>query len=185
MSPLKVTLTYDISNECGLDAEKVMNEVDNTLKEGLIAATTTVLQQTLMNEEAANTPKFDGTQRFRMIPPGFRGSVVTPQRYKMNLPDRRRALAQYSDEYPVTIDRILDVETGCDPGTNCLLIISSINVLLDEDDDPDVVKNDITGSILESFDDGRFNDAVPADTVVCPMEEMSDILITAEEDEIP
>lgn len=186
LRPLRVTLTYDISNECGLDAEKVMNEVDNTLKEGLIAATTTVLQQTLQNEEAAAiTPKFDGTQRFRMIPPGFRGSIVTPQRYKMNLPDRRRALAAYSDEYPVTIDRILDVEESCEPGTNCLLIISSINVLLDDNDDPDVVKNDITSSILGSFDDGRFSDAVPADTVVCPMEEMSDIMIRAEEDESP
>ena len=167
-SPLIVTLTYDISNECGLDAEKVMNGVDNSLKEGLIAATTTILQQTLLNE--ATTRSFDGIQRFRMIPPGFRGSVVTPQRYKMNLPDGR-ALATYSDEYPVTIDRVIDVEQSCEPGTNCLLIISSVNVLLDEGDDPNEVKNVITDSILNSFDDGRFNDAVPADTVVCPITE--------------
>ncbi|KAL7491152.1 hypothetical protein ACHAWT_000622 [Skeletonema menzelii] len=167
-SPLIVTLTYDISNECGLDAEKVMNGVDNSLKEGLIAATTTILQQTLLNE--ATTRSFDGIQRFRMIPPGFRGSVVTPQRYKMNLPDGR-ALATYSDEYPVTIDRVIDVEQSCEPGTNCLLIISSVNVVLDEGDDPNEVKNVITDSILNSFDDGRFNDAVPADTVVCPITE--------------
>eukprot|EP00985_Skeletonema_marinoi_P027271 scaffold22147_cov107-Skeletonema_marinoi.AAC.3 len=154
-----------------------MNGVNNTLKEGLIAATTTVLQQTL-NEESSRFV-VDGALRFRMIPPGFRGTVVTPQRYKMNLPDDRRALAKYSDEYSVTIDRIIDVEQDCPPGNNCLLIISSISVLLEEGDVSNDVKNAVTDSILESFEDGSFNDAVPTDTVVCPMEEMSGIMVRA------
>ena len=166
-TPLKVTLTYDISNQCGLDADKIMNEIDNTLKVGLIAATTTVLQQTL-NEAA--TRSVDGPLRFR----------IAPQRYKMNLPDRR-TLAKYSEEYPIKIDRVIDVEQGCDPGVNCLLMISSIIVLLEEGDDPTEVKNTVTDSILDSFDDGRFNDAIPTDTVVCPMEEMSEIIITAQD----
>ena len=108
----------------------------------------------------------------------------------MKLPGTR-ALAEYSDEYPVTIDRIIDVEESCEPGTNCLsiicsdnvlldegnvprrsednlLIISTITLLLEEGDDPDVVKNDITESVLDSFADGSFFDAIPADTVVSP-----------------
>lgn len=158
-----------------------MNGVDNTLKEGLIAATTTVLQQTL--NEGAVTRFVDKTLNIqRRIPPGVRGSILTPQRYKMNLPpdSDRRALATYSDEYPVTIDRILDVEQSCDIGTNCLLIISSISVILEEGDDPDEVKDAVTESILDSFEDGRFNDAVPTDTVVCPMEEMSGMMIRSQ-----
>ncbi|KAL7433996.1 hypothetical protein ACHAXM_003867 [Skeletonema potamos] len=166
-SPLQVTLTYDISNQCGVDADKVMNEIDNNLKAGLIVATTTVLQQTL-NE---------GTTRSNVDRPlsGFRVFIV-PRRNQI---PEGRALAQYSEEYPITIDRIIDVEQNCEPGSNCLLIVSSIYVLLEEGDDPDEVKNAVTNSILDSFKDGRFNDAIPTDTVVCPMEDMSEMIITA------
>jgi len=181
-TPLTVTLTYDISNQCGVDADKVMNEIDNNLKAGLIAATTTVLQQTLLNEATTTRSKVDGPLTFRMNPADFRVSNMAPTRYKMNLPDRR-ALAQYSEEYPVTIDRIIDVDQPCETGNTCLLIISSINVVLEEGDDPDEVKNAVTNSILDSFDDGRFNDAIPEDTVVCP-EEMSEMIITTQ-DSVP
>eukprot|EP00986_Skeletonema_menzelii_P011010 scaffold5539_cov81-Skeletonema_menzelii.AAC.2 len=162
LTKLLVTINYDIENQCGLDAEKVMNEDGNTLKSGLIAATTTVaintLNTTFPREE-------EGIQR------NMRG--VRDNNYDRGLvyidavPDPTDRV-YYTDADPVIIERILDIETGCDPGTNCLLIISTVTVLLEPLDDENAVKKALTDGISQSFRDGSFNSAIPADTVICP-----------------
>ena len=157
---LQVTINYDIENQCGLNAEKVMNEDGNTLKSGLIAATTTVAIDTLN----ATFPR-DENQR-NMI--GLEDNSERDLAYLQFSPDHINRV-YYTDQYPVVvIERILDIETGCDPGTNCLLIISTVTVLLEPFDDENAVKNAITDGISESFNDGSFSSAIPSDIVICP-----------------
>jgi hypothetical protein len=151
-----------------------MNEVNNTLKTGLIAATTEILNQAL-NEAGVRSSDTHALGGFLF----FRGSVdEAPIRYyKLGEPNGR-ALAKYSEEYPVTIDQIIDVDDPCEEGNNCQLIMTSVYVELEEGDDPNEVNTAITDSILNSLDDGSFNDAIPTDTVVCPTGERSDLIIT-------
>lgn len=140
-----------------------MNEDGNTLKSGLIAATTTVAIDTLN----ATFPR-EGEERQR----NMRG-VLLQDNYDRELvyidavPDPTKRV-YYTDEHPVIIERILDIETGCDAGTNCLLIISTVTVLLEPFDDENAVKKAITDGISQSFRNGSFNSAIPSDTVICP-----------------
>ena len=81
---------------------------------------------------------------------------------------QRRNLVFYTDEFPVVIDRILDIEQGCAPGSNCLLVISSITAILEPGDDSAAVNDAIVSGMQDSFADGSFFAAIPADTVICP-----------------
>lgn len=141
--PLEVSVKYDISNDCGLDSEAIMNPADNNdkLKHGLIGATTAITISTL-NETFPRVEEDDVSQQ--------------------------RNLVYYTDEYPVTIDRIIDIVTPCDPGQNCLLVVSTITVMLEEGDDPAEVYDAINDGMKSSFGDGSFFAAIPEDTVICP-----------------
>ena len=174
--PLQIIITYDISNQCGLDSEKIMNEVDNTLKTGLEIATTSILNRTL-NELF---PPVDEAQRLEENV-SFRGSA----RYRMSLMpsgNDRRALAIYSEEFPVTIDTIIDIEESCDDGSSCQLIISSLYVVLEDGDDADKVKSAISRTVLGYINDGTFLTEIPSDTVVCPMEGMAAVIVRIAQD---
>lgn len=173
--PLQIMITYDISNQCGLDSEKIMNEVDNTLKTGLEIATTSILNRTL-NELF---PSLDEAQRLEENV-SFRGSA----RYRMSIPsgNDRRALAVYSEEFPVTIDNIIDIEESCDDGSSCQLIISSLYVVLEDGDDEDKVKSAVSRTVLGYINDGTFTTEIPSDTVVCPMEGMSAVIVRIAQD---
>lgn len=174
--PLQIIITYDISNQCGLDSEKIMNGVDNTLKTGLEIATTSILNRTL-NELF---PSVDEAQRLDETV-SFRGSA----RYRMSLMpsgNDRRALAIYSEEFPVTIDNIIDIEESCDDGSSCQLIISSLYVVLDDGDDADEVKSAVSKNVLGHINDGTFATEIPSDTVVCPMEGMSAVIVRVAHD---
>ena len=72
---------------------------------------------------------------------------------------------------PVTIDRILDIKSGCDQGSNCLLIISAVTVLLEAGDDENEIKKAVTNGLNDSWGDGSFNAAIPEGTVICPVTE--------------
>jgi hypothetical protein len=175
--PLQIIITYDISNQCGLDSEKIMNEVDNTLKTGLEIATTSILNRTL-NELF---PPVDEAQRLEENV-SFRGSA----RYRMSLipsGNDRRALAIYSEEFPVTIDTIIDIEESCDDGSSCQLIISSLYVVLEDGDDADEVKSAVSKNVLGYINDGTFTPEIPSDTVVCPMEGMSTVIVRIAQDD--
>ena len=120
-----------------------MNPADNNdkLKHGLIGATTAITIGTL-NETFPRVEEDDVSQQ--------------------------RNLVYYTDEYPVTIDRIIDIDTPCDPGQNCLLVVSTITVMLEEGDDPAEVYDAINDGMKSSFGDGSFFAAIPEDTVICP-----------------
>jgi hypothetical protein len=163
---VKVTINYDIENQCGLDAVKVMNEEGNTLKSGLIAATTAATIDTLnatFPREEVFKRHMRGLKKFS--DDNHRDLAYVEGVY--NNPAVNRVY--YTDEHPVVIDRILDIETGCDPGTNCLLIISTITVILETGDDESVVEKAVTDGMNESFKDGSFNSLIPSDTIICPV----------------
>ena len=160
-TPLEVSITYDLSNDCGLDAEAIMSGTDNTLMEGLIDATSTITIG-ILNE---TFPRDEEPTRNR----NRRGLVLLEmddedQRQQQQL---RRNLVYYTDKYPVVINRILDIETGCAPGSNCLLVISTITVLLEAGDDSTEVNDAIVSGMQDSFQDGTFFGAIPEGTVIC------------------
>jgi len=163
LQQLLVTINYDIENQCGLDADKVMNEDGNTLKSGLIAATTTVAIDTLNT-----TFPREGEERQRNMRGVVQDNYDRELVYIDAVPPDPRKRVYYTDEHPVIIERILDIETGCEPGSNCLLIISTVTVLLEPFDDENAVKKAITDGISQSFRNGSFNSAIPSDTVICP-----------------
>jgi hypothetical protein len=80
---------------------------------------------------------------------------------------QKRNLVYYTDEYPVTIDRIIDVES-CDPGFSCLLVISTIAIVLEAGDDPTQVSDAIVNGIADSFSDGSIYSTVPPEALECP-----------------
>jgi len=161
LQQLQIIINYDIENQCGLDAERVTNEDGNTLASGLIAATTSVTIDTLNT-----TFSREGSQRNMR---GVKGNNSDRDLvYVEVLPRPVNNRVYYTDGYPVVIDRILDIEKGCDEGTTCLLIISTVTVLMEPGDDEEAVKKAVTDGISQSFRDGTFSSAIPSDTVICP-----------------
>lgn len=114
-----VEITFDITNECGLNADAVMNGENNTLKAGLTDALYEISTLSLHDEQA-----------------NFKVSSVS-------------------------IGRILDIESGCDVGKNCLLFVSTISLALQEGANGDDVQSNVSNYVIESFRDGSFAAAVP------------------------
>ncbi|EJK68821.1 hypothetical protein THAOC_09965 [Thalassiosira oceanica] len=152
-----VEIRYDLANDCGLTAEMIMEEDGNTLKDGLEAATTTVTIKIL--EDFNNSEQV----RRQLLEVRHRLGSGAKSTTRLSLSEGRN-LAYYSEEHPVNIDRILDIENDCSPGNNCLLVISTITALLDPNDDKETVKDAILSGVQDSFKNGSFYAAVPADT---------------------
>lgn len=161
---LKVEVTYDIANDCGLDSQAIINEEENTLKLGLIAATTTSTIDVL-NQTFPRTDDKDRTMRYLRHSNDRNLVQLSPHRWSMQ---RQRSLVHYADEFPVTIDNVIDVTENCPTGNNCLLIVSTITAILEAGDDPVEVKKAIEDGIRESFTSGTFFGNIPEDTVICP-----------------
>ena len=157
---MTVQITYDLANDCGVTAEMIMEADGNTLKYGLEAATTTVTVRILdeFNNEQVR-------RRLRKVRQRLGSGPKSETRLSLS---KGRNLAYYSEEHPVKIDRVLDIENNCAPGSNCLLVISTITALLDPNDDKEKVKDAIVSGVQDSFADGSFYAALPADTVICP-----------------
>jgi hypothetical protein len=64
----------------------------------------------------------------------------------------------------VKIDRVLDIETGCVSGNKCLLFVSSISLVLNEEDR---LKNSVSNVFIARFKDGIFTAAVPEHALAC------------------
>ena len=155
-----------------------MNMENNTLKLGLIAATTNITIETLN----ATFPREEEEEIFQRY---MRGFDVSKYHSDVNNPNgdynndiQHRSLVYLpevpenpDDFQPVTIDRILDIKSGCDEGSNCLLIISAVNVLLEAGDDENEIKKAVTNGLNDSWGDGSFNAAIPEGTVICPVTE--------------
>jgi len=151
-----VQISYDVATDCGLKPDAVINGQDNNLKEGLEAAVAAISTKILN----ANTLALKSTRlpRLYIPPPRFRDTVYL---------GHNRNLAHFDAANPVTTDSVLEKTYDC-PGNNCLLIISTITVVLDEDDDQDTVRSAIVDGFKASVDDGSFAAAVPSSTMICP-----------------
>lgn len=147
-----------------------MNEVNNTLKIGLITATTTVtigiLNETYVRPESNES----AGRKAAMVRRQQRGlaHIRSPAETHITAGPQHRNLAYYTTEYPVNINRVLDIYSGCPIGQKCVLVISSIPVVLESGDDPDEVKGVIAGGMQSSVNDGSFFAAIPPGTVDCP-----------------
>ena len=160
---LVVDVTYDIANDCGLDSQAIMNEVNNTLKLGLIAATTTTTIS-ILNE---TYPRADDDSRRQLqyntqyLRYGDARTLI-----RLNSLDRlsqlqltnHRNLVYYTDELPVRIDNVIDVTDYCPAGNNCLVINSSITTVLEDGDDSNGIKSALEDGIRESFSSGKKSD---------------------------
>ena len=144
-----------------------MNEEGNTFKDVFVdvttAATVQILNETFPRVEEA------GPVRKRGLSVRKRGLVHldNPTSTPIFSSQQKRNLVYYTDEYPVTIDRIIDVES-CDPGFSCLLVISTIAIVLEAGDDPTQVSDAIVNGIADSFSDGSIYSTVPPEVLECP-----------------
>ncbi len=145
-----------------------MSEEGNTFKDVLVemttAATIQILNETFPRVEEA------GPERKRGFMVRKRGLVHldNPTSTSLFSSQHKRNLVYYTDEYPVTIDRIIDVES-CDPGFSCLLVISTIAVMLESGDDPTLVREAIGNGIEDSFLDESIYSTVPSEVLECPV----------------
>lgn len=146
-----------------------MNEIGNTLKAGLIAATTTTTID-ILNTTYPRTEERQ-LRRNSLRHAGDRNLVKLNALHEFSLQhSKQRHLVFYTDEFPVTMDNVIDVTEDCPSGNNCLLIVSTITTVLEEGDDPDEVKKALEDGIKASFTDGSFYANIPPDTVICPEE---------------
>eukprot|EP01083_Nonionella_stella_P100587 283865_1 len=138
--PLQVQVGYTLSNDCGLNAEDILNRTETNMKQDLIMAAEAVVNATLDE----TFPQDD---------------------------------IQLAEQDPVTIDQVLNVETGCEEGMNCLYISSTISVE-NYGDEPAVVIDTIQRGMEESFEEFTFFDELSDDTLECLLEddEMEHIL---------
>lgn len=176
---MEVQIEYDlIQQNCNtFTAENIMDEVGNTLKKGLVAATTTItigiLNGTYPRTESEGRARRKAV-RARRLQRGLAriGSPTAPSS-PTDHTSQRRNLVYYTNEKPVTITRILDIFSGVPIGQKKILVISSIPVTLEQGDDPDVVKKVIASGFQKSVSAQptpglSFFGAIPAGTVDCP-----------------
>ena len=182
---IEVAISYELSNDCDeFTATNIADELNNSLKEGLIAATTVVTIETLnatfpravdgkptQRKKASGARKRTGSSKEVVRVQNRRGLV----RLKAPAPQiaiedaKRRSLAYYTARYPVAITDILDTDVDCPSGQHCVEVVSSITVVVESGEDPDTVREVIELGIERSVEDGSFAAAIPADTVlICP-----------------
>jgi hypothetical protein len=146
-----------------------MNEEGNTLKDVLIEVTTTATIQ-ILNETYPRLEEEDPVRKRGNMVRGRRGLVHLDNPISTSLSRQKtRNLVFYTAEYPVTIDRIIDIEESCDTGLNCLLVISTITIILEAGDDPTQVSDAIVNGIESSFSDGSIYSTVQPEALECPM----------------
>lgn len=145
-----------------------MNEEGNGIKDVLIEVTTTATIQ-ILNETYPRLEE-DDPFRKRGIRVRRRGLVHLDDPISTSLSSQKaRNLVFYTDEYPVTIDRIIDIEESCDTGLNCLLVISTITIILEAGDDPAQISDAIVNGITSSVLDGSIYSTVPPEAFDCPV----------------
>merc|ERR1719253_1443437 len=167
-APSSLLRTMEIQIEYDLKQNNCDDfNANNIMKEGLVVATTTTTIG-ILNETYPRTEE-NGVRRKTKEQTQHRGlahirSPTASASTAGNI-SQQRNLAYYSSGYPVTITRVLDIYSGCPIGQKCVLIISSIPVVLEPGDDPDEVKGVIKGGMQRSVTDGSFFAAIPAGTV--------------------
>lgn len=158
--PLRVQVNYNLTNVCGLYAEGVMNnEADNSFKQDLIEATTTIAQG-ILNETLLQVE--DGLMRRK-----YRSSELEANRANLRASKHHRNLVHLSKYDPVIIDDIFDIESGCDPRKNCFLVTSTVSLVLESGDNHASINDAIVNGMQDRIDDGSFFKALPKDTADC------------------
>ena len=130
-SSLQVQVSYNFTNDCGFDAEDIMNEIENSMKQDLIKATWAIVNRALKE----TTSSLDSA-------------------------------VQLTEQQPITIDQILNIDQDCKQGLNCLFVTSAIS-LDGYGENPALVIATVTKGMRESFEDGSFFDELPDDTADC------------------
>ena len=169
-------MSYNMGNSCpGLNAAATMSGFNpyNTLKDGLIEATTKVTIDILN----ATYPRVGEPTRDRMrrnlrtrelvhLNTGSQFSTATTYSLQEEEGLSQRKLVYYTDDFPVRIDEVLDIVDDCTE-VNCLLIRTAITVILEEGDNPEDISK-VVGDLLDaSLKDGSFFAAFPADAITC------------------
>lgn len=136
-----------------MDADDVMNENNNTVKNDLVIATATIVSK-ILNE---TYPCVLTDQKSLVSEPS---PLATSSSKNLICP------VIYTDEHPVVILTVLDdtciEELVTNTGDSCVVIRSRVTVLvIDETLVHDEVKNVILEGLRNSFQDGSFLDAIP------------------------
>ena len=183
-----VSFAYTLQNTTGFTADEIFNEVDNTIKDRLLAATRTVAINILnitqprirnpnlnRNRMRALEGRNEALRQAIIIEFGsMQGSKVVDQteqlflRWRRPAKDarpigrlRKRRLAFFSDEFPVEISSILDSMFCATPTEPCVVVSTTVCVVLEAFDDPDVVRTNLIQGFRDSIDGGGFNDVIP------------------------
>ena len=79
-------------------------------------------------------------------------------------PHLSRKLVYYTDDFPPEVEAIIDnpyCPTPTPDVTKCQVVTSIVCVILEEGDDPIVVRQTLTGGIQASIQSGAFEEAIP------------------------
>jgi hypothetical protein len=187
---LCVSFAYTLENTTGYTAADIFNEVNNTIKERLIAATKTVTIDILNSTQ----PKLPNPSLNRHLMAadyrGFRNQAIQcallehfgpwqeVQHMLVSSPKhsdepvrrekgpgiielRARRLAIFSDESRVEITSVLDSMFCVNPLQDCVVVSSTVCVVLEASDDPELVRTNLVQGFRESIDGGGFNEVIP------------------------
>jgi hypothetical protein len=221
-----VFLQYGISSNCGVTASDVLNANDNTIMEGLIAATEVLVVDILnttfprdalrtnshkifhgtyaeyyargsdSHEDASiaetvltnffvdndlkmvqESSQSDAVVYLNMAQPSeseFRQGQNTRKRKKKHKRQskqendrvlaslvgsnpRHRNLVYWTPMYPIEITNVDDVlDDACPAGVNCMKVLTTVKVVLEEGDDAQAVEDAIKKGVEGAFTDGTF-----------------------------
>jgi hypothetical protein len=188
-----VSFAYTLENTTGFTSEDIFNEVNNTIKARLVAATENVtiniLNSTLpRNNSPLLNRRLSVYESTRFGSHAFRNAALEhlgtwdevqlrlttlskstvkptwlhPRHRRMEGGVRRRRLAFYSDEHPVEITRILESMFCPDPTQDCVVVSTTVCVVLEVGDDQEVVRTNLINGFRESIEGGGFNEVIPS-----------------------
>lgn len=185
-----VSFAYTLQNTTGFSANDIFNEVDNTIKDRLLAATRTVaigilnstqptIRNPSLNRMLSLATSESQNKAFQLAIIDLFGSAddlpvaIGPEKLHLNPREqvarytwplkrlRKRRLAFFSDDFPVEISSILDSMFCATPTQACVVVSTTVCVVLEVVDNPDVVRMNLIQGFRDSIDGGGFNDIIP------------------------
>ena len=187
---LCVNFQYGIENNATLDAGDILNEVGNTLKTGLILATETVTIE-ILNETFPIGERLLRNRQVKEESSGEFGRTLEKKRFIVPVGDdmplseispmldsRRlvhmpynnfvaqagRRLVVYIADLPPEINNVFDnpfCPTEFPETFRCAIVSSTTCVVLDEGDDPEVVRGALISGFQNAIQSGAFQEAIP------------------------
>jgi hypothetical protein len=190
---LCLPFAYTLENTTGFSSEDIFNEVDNTIKERLIAATEVVtinilnstqpkIQNPSLNRHlrayesnrfGSRAIRFAALDHFRSWEKvqltltstspkrSDQPALLNPSHRRNDGRVRRRRLAFFSDDNPVEITSVVGSMFCANPTQECVVVSTTVCVVLEVVDDPEVVRTNLINGFRESIDGGGFNEVIP------------------------